>query len=99
MTSPADWETEGASARAALPGDAVRTPASVRAATWIGIVLLTVAVVVFASAAQVTALDGESEAHALTRTVVLVVIGTGASLLAGVALLLRLVAGVIVRRA
>ncbi|WP_022902518.1 hypothetical protein [Curtobacterium sp. B8] len=98
MTSPADWETEGATARAAVPSDALRQPIAVRVATWTGVVLLVVALVVYAFAAQVTAGADETEVQALARFVVLVVVATGVGVLGGVALLLRLVAGAFLRR-
>ncbi|MFS0731374.1 hypothetical protein ABC270_15035 [Curtobacterium sp. 1P10AnD] len=98
MPGPTDWETEGATARAAVPSDALRQPVAVRAATWIGLLLLVTALVVYACAAQVTAGEDESEVQALGRFVVLVVVATGVGVLGGVALLLRLVAGAFLRR-
>lgn len=93
MPELADWETEGATARAAVPSDAFRQPTAVRVATWIGVVLLVVALVLYALAAQATAGEEGSTVRALTRVVVLVVVATGVGVLGGVALLLRLVAG------
>ncbi|WP_439689016.1 hypothetical protein ACRQ4C_13560 [Curtobacterium sp. SP.BCp] len=40
MPGPTDWETEGATARAAVPSDALRQPIAVRAATWTGLLPL-----------------------------------------------------------
>lgn len=98
MPELADWETEGATARAAVPSDALRQPIAVRAATWFGVVLLVVALVLYALAAQSAAGADETAVHALGRFVLLVVVATGVGVLGGVALLLRLVAGAVVRR-
>ncbi|MCA5924176.1 hypothetical protein [Curtobacterium oceanosedimentum] len=98
MTGLADWETEGARARPATASDQVPVPASLRAVTWTGVLLLVAAVFVFVSAATLGLRQDESGTDLLVRTAVLVVIGVGAAVVGAVALLLRVVAGVVVRR-
>ncbi|MEG8034920.1 hypothetical protein QP157_06155 [Sphingomonas sp. LR61] len=100
MTELADWETEGAKARPTTPDDRNRppAPAALRATTWIGGLLLIAAVFVFVGASSLGVREDESEVHFLTRFVIVVVIGVAVAGLGAVALLLRLVAGALVRR-
>lgn len=98
MTGLADWETEGATARAPRPGDGVRAPAGVRALTWTGSVLVLVAVVLYALAAGTAPVTDGTAVHGFAPFVVLVVVATGAAVLGGVAFLLRILAGVLALR-
>lgn len=100
MAELADWETEGAKARPTTPDDhnRVPAPAALRATTWIGGLLLIAAVFVFVGASSLGVREDESEVHFLTRLVIVVVSGVAVAGLGAVALLLRLVAGALVRR-
>lgn len=100
MSGLADWETEGAKARPATPEDhdRVPAPAALRAATWIGALLLLAAVFVFVGATSLSVRDDETATHAAARLVIVVVIGAALAVVGSVALLLRLVAGALVRR-
>lgn len=93
-----DWETAGARARPARPSDRVPLPAALRAATWLGAVLLIGAAVVFTTATFLGVHDDETEAHFLLRLALVVVSGIAIAVVGAVALLLRLVAGALVRR-
>lgn len=93
MTNLADWEAEGARARPSTPTDHVRAPLALRAATWIGTVLLVVAGIVLISTTMVTQQAEESAAHELLRVLVLVVVGSAIAVVGAVTLVLRLVAG------
>ncbi|MBF4607893.1 hypothetical protein [Curtobacterium sp. VKM Ac-1393] len=99
MTELADWETEGAKARPATPDDRNRVPApaALRATTWIGVLLLVAALFVFVGAAALGLREDETEAHFVARLVIVVVIGAAVAVVGAVALLLRLVAGALVR--
>lgn len=98
MAELADWETEGAKARPATPDDRVPVPVALRVATWIGVLLLVAAVLVFAGTASLAVRDDETEAHFSARLVIVVVIGAALAVVGAVALLVRLVAGTLVRR-
>lgn len=98
MTEFADWETEGAKAREATASDHVPVPGPLRATTWIGGLLLVAAGFVFVGATFLGVREDETEAHFLARLVVVVVIGAAAATVGAVTLVLRVVAGAVVRR-
>lgn len=100
MSELADWETEGARARPASPDDVVRTPApgALRATSWIGALLLVAAAGVFWATSLVDGGPEGSQSQLLFRVTLLVVIGVGLAVSGIVALLLRLVAGALLRR-
>jgi hypothetical protein len=98
MTELADWETEGARARPSSAADGVVAPPALRAATWIGVVLLVAAGSVFLSTTLITPHVDESATHALLRVVVLVVVGAAAAVVGAVTLVLRLLAGALLAR-
>jgi hypothetical protein len=62
------------------------------------VLLLVAAVFVFVGASYLGVREDETEAHALARLVIVVVIGCAVAVVGVVALLLRLVAGALARR-
>jgi hypothetical protein len=97
MTGLADWETEGAKPRAPMPTDDVAAPTALRVVTWIGVVLLVAATVTFIVAASLSPDDTESAGHFAMRLHTTVLAGMSAAVVGALTLVLRLVAGVIVR--
>jgi len=97
MADAADWETEGARARPGAVEDHQPAPAVLRAATWIGALLLIAAAFVFFGATLVELHTDESEVHFLARVGLVVLIGVAVAVVGAVALLLRLVASAFVR--
>lgn len=93
----ADWEREGARARPGEPRDRTPVPGALRAATWIGVLLLVAAGIVLSVAAVLVAGDEESEAHLLFRVLLLSGVAIALGVVGVVALLLRLVASAVVR--
>ena len=97
MTELADWEAEGARARPARPGDHEPAPAALRAVTIIGVLFLIAAGCVFVATAFLPTSDETAVPDGL-RLLMATVVSVGIAVVGVVALLLRLVAGVLVRR-
>ncbi|WIB71456.1 hypothetical protein [Curtobacterium sp. MCBD17_026] len=97
MTELADWETEGARARPARPGDHEPVPGALRAVTIIGVLFLIAAVCVFVVNAFIPPAD-ETAVPVDVRLLIATIVSVAIAAVGVVALLLRLVAGVLIRR-